>query len=526
VLRNADIDTNTPMNATWFLSTRWVLLAVVTALLTGSCEDDRPASPVVVGRAPRITPDYAGVVLPPNIAPLNFRIDEPGRRYAARIHSDVGEPVEILSRTGEILIPQQRWKALLNANVGKEITVDVYVKTEDGRWNQYQPIRNRIAPEPIDSHLVYRFMMPSSYFPKPMQICQRNLETFEETVLLDTRRFGNGCANCHSFVGNDPDRMLLGIRSTSFPSATVYAHDGRIEKIGAKFGYTAWHPSGRIVAYAINDVRQFFHTAQPEIHDVIDLDSIIVYYDIEKNQVRTAPALSDKARLETYPAWTPDGKYLYFCSAPLLWTDRQTVPPRRYAEVRYDLMRIHYDLATDAWGTLETVLSARDTGRSILLPRVSPDGRFLLFCMSRYGCFPVYQPTSDLYMMDLTTGAYREVAINSEHSESWHSWSSNSRWIVFSSKRQGGLYTRPYISYVDAEGRMHKPFVLPQRRPSFYESCYRLYSVPELVDGAVTANNASLIDAVVRPTQISVNSITGATPSSTEAYPKGRPSVQ
>ncbi|HPC94621.1 MAG TPA: hypothetical protein PLU87_06755 [Sedimentisphaerales bacterium] len=514
------------MNATWFLSTRWVLLAVVTALLTGSCEDDRPASPVVVGRAPRITPDYAGVVLPPNIAPLNFRIDEPGRRYAARIHSDVGEPVEILSRTGEILIPQQRWKALLNANVGKEITVDVYVKTEDGRWNQYQPIRNRIAPEPIDSHLVYRFMMPSSYFPKPMQICQRNLETFEETVLLDTRRFGNGCANCHSFVGNDPDRMLLGIRSTSFPSATVYAHDGRIEKIGAKFGYTAWHPSGRIVAYAINDVRQFFHTAQPEIHDVIDLDSIIVYYDIEKNQVRTAPALSDKARLETYPAWTPDGKYLYFCSAPLLWTDRQTVPPRRYAEVRYDLMRIHYDLATDAWGTLETVLSARDTGRSILLPRVSPDGRFLLFCMSRYGCFPVYQPTSDLYMMDLTTGAYREVAINSEHSESWHSWSSNSRWIVFSSKRQGGLYTRPYISYVDAEGRMHKPFVLPQRRPSFYESCYRLYSVPELVDGAVTANNASLIDAVVRPTQISVNSITGATPSSTEAYPKGRPSVQ
>jgi len=492
----------------------------------GSCEDERPQSPAVVGKTPRVTPDYAGIVLPPNIAPLNFRIAEPGRRYAARIHSDAGEEIEILSRTGEILLPQAKWMALLSANVGKEIAVDVYVQTEDGRWNQYEPIRNRIAPEPIDSHLVYRFMMPSSYFPKPMQICQRNLETFDEEVLLDTRNFGNGCANCHSFVGTNPDKMLLGIRSTSFPSATLYAREGRIERIGAKFGYTSWHPSGRIVTYSINDVRQFFHTAQQEIHDVVDLDSIIVYYDVERKEIRTAPALSDKTRLETYPAWTPDGKYLYFCSAPLLWTDMQTVPPRRYAEVQYDLMRIPYDLATDAWGAAETVLSAKDTGRSILLPRVSPDGRFLLFCMSRYGCFPVYQPTSDLYMMDLTTGAYREVAINSEHRESWHSWSSNSRWIIFSSKRQGGLYTRPYISYVDAEGRTHKPFVLPQRRPSFYDSCYRLYSVPELVDAAVTVNGRSLVDAISGPAQISVNSITGATPSSTEAYPKGRPRVQ
>ena len=121
----------------------------------------------------------------------------------------------------------------------------MYVRTGGGKWSQYETITNTIAPEAIDSHLVYRFMMPSSYFPKQMRICQRNLESFEEQTLLDTESFGKGCANCHSFVGNRPDRMLLGIRSTSFPSATVYVHDGRIEKIGAKFGYTAWHPSGK-----------------------------------------------------------------------------------------------------------------------------------------------------------------------------------------------------------------------------------------------------------------------------------------
>jgi hypothetical protein len=206
----------------------------------------------------------------------------------------------------------------------------------------------------------------------------------------------------------------------------------------------------------------------------------------------------------------------------------ETVPPKRYKEVQYDLMRVSYDVDTDAWGPLETVLSAAQTGRSILLPRVSPDGKFLLFCMSDYGCFPVYQPTSDLYMMDLSTGKYQRASSNSEYAESWHSWSSNSRWIVFSSKRLGGLFTRPFISYVDANGEIHKPFVLPQLHPAFYDSCYCVYSVPELIAGPVTTDREALVEAIVGPTQIAVNSVTGATPktTSTEAYKKGQSSVQ
>ena len=142
------------------------------------------------------------------------------------------------------------------------------------------------------------------------------------------------------------------------------------------------------------------------------------------------------------------------------------MPPENYEKLKYDLRRISYDVATDQWGQAETVLSAEETGQSILLPRISPDGRFLVFCMCRYGCFPVYQPSSDLYLMDLATRQYRKLAINSEFSESWHSWSSNSRWIAFSSKRQGGLFTRTYLSYVDQAGTAHKPFVLPQQDPS------------------------------------------------------------
>ncbi len=511
-----------------FLVSLIVPSVMVTLVVLCSCAQEVPESGVAIAAPPRITPDYADVVIPPNIAPLNFAIDEPGGRYFARIHSLSGTPVEVASTTGKIIIPPEPWKALLSENAGQDLQIDVYVKTEAGTWNRYQTIINHIATEPIDSHLVYRYMMPSSYFPKQMRICQRDLESFGEDIVLDTKSFENGCAHCHTFVGNDPDKILIGIRSTSFPSATVYAHDGVVEKISAKFGYTAWHPSGKIATYSVNKVRQFYHTARREIHDVVDLDSAIFYYDVAAQTIKKAAALADKQRLETYPAWTPDGKYLYFCSAPLLWTDMETVPPQHYDEVRYDLMRISYDVETDTWGTLETVLSAAKTGQSLLLPRVSPDGRFLLFCMSRYGCFPIYQPTSDLYLMDLKTGKYEKAPINSDYADAWHSFSSNSRWAVFSSKRLGGLFTRPFISYLDADGQMHKPFVLPQEDPRFYDSNHYVYSVPELITRPVAVETEALVQAIVSPTQIGVNAVTGATPAAggTEAYKKGRQTVQ
>jgi hypothetical protein len=453
-----------------------------------------------------------GIVVPPNLAPLNFVIREPGRKYQARIHSVAGATIEVVSKTGAIVIPQNRWRDLLIHNTGQELHIEVCVQTQAGTWNRYQTIINTIAQEPIDPYVVYRCMTPSSYAGRSIRLCQRHLESFEEKDLLDTQSFPDGCVHCHSFAGGRPDPFLIGLRRSSLPGATLYGHDGRVDKIGVKFGYPAWHPSAKIVAYSVNDVRQFFHNARTEIHDVIDLDSTLFYYDVEEARIKTLPAIGDQKRLETYPAWTPDGGFLYFCSAPLLWASPERIPPARYREVKYDLMRISYDLGTDRWGTRQTMLSASATGLSILLPRVSPDGRFLLFCMAEYGCFPIYQPTSDLYLMDLQTQAYHRAPINSEYAEGWHSWSRNSRWIVFSSKRNGGVFTRIYLSHVDANGQMSKPLVLPQRSPSFYDSCYFVYNMPELVTGPVPVDPKMLVRAVAGPTQVPVAAADGATP--------------
>jgi hypothetical protein len=307
--------------------------------------------------------------------------------------------------------------------------------------------------------------------------------------------------------------MTFGYRG-SFGSDTVMVSDGGAKKLGTKLGYTTIHPSGELVTCSINKVRQFFHYGGGmEVRDVVDLDSYIMTYDIDTKTAKAPSGLRDIQRLETYPTWSPDGKYLYFCAADISWTDRNKIPPDNYEKLKYDLMRISYDLETDKWGLPEVVLASAKTGLSILLPRISPDGRFLLFCMCEYGCFPIYQPSSDLYLMDLSTREYKKLDVNSEFSESWHSWSSNGRWIVFSSKRRGGLFTRSFISYVDSQGKVHKPFILPQKNPAFYDSVLDTFSLPELVTGPIEISEREL-GRVIRSkadTQLKLT-ITGATP--------------
>jgi hypothetical protein len=494
-------------------------LCALVITVSGFALRTKPTEPedyTLVDRPAEIRPDYTGTVIPPNIAPLNFLVIEPGERYLVKIHSAAGDGLTVSSRNGKIKIPASKWCSLLGKNRGNELFFDIYVETQDDRWSRYDTITNTIAKEDIDTYITYRFMTPSSYYNfKRIGVYQQNLENCDKSVVLVNSSFyGYGCVNCHTFVNNNADKMLISVRTADYGNGTLLVNNGGVSKIGTKFGYASWHPSGRLATYSINNVRQFFHLARQEVHDVLDLDSSIVYYLVDSQVVKTNDALADKDRLETYPAWTPDGKYLYFCSAPILWQDRNQVPPENYDKVKYDLRRISYDLQTNQWGEVETVLSADDTALSIMLPRISPDGRFLLFCMCDYGCFPVYQPSSDLYIMNLNTNEYHKLTeVNSEYSESLHSWSSNSRWFAFSSKRRGGLLTKIFFSYVDNDGKAYKPFVLPQKDPAFYDSLYKVYSVPELTTGPIKISHKDLARAACSNNKIDIDiPITTATP--------------
>jgi hypothetical protein len=442
---------------------------------------------------------------------MHFRIEEQGERFHVTISADAGEPIEITSRSGTIEIPSKRWRTLLGANRGEVLSIRAYTQSGDGTWQRFEPITNRIAVEDIDSYLAYRLLKPQYTFYRNLGVYQRDLESFDEDLILHGRSYEHGCVNCHTFLNHDPRNMFLAVRTPVYGNAALLVRDGELSTVGTPFGHTAWHPSGRIAVFSRYDVRMFFHTARTEVRDVVEFNSLLGYYDLDTQTLKTDPVLADKTQLETQPTWSPDGRYLYFVSAPMLWEYRTKFPPDRYAELQYDLKRVSYDLETDTWGEVETVLSAEETDRSILTPRLSPDGRFLLFVMCDYSCFALYQPSADLYLMDLETREYARLACNSEFSESWHAWSSNGRWIVFSSKRPTGIFTRLYISYLDEDGRASKPLVLPRREPGFYDSFVKLYNVPEFTTGRVETATGAFIQAVRTPDRIQVDAITAAT---------------
>jgi hypothetical protein len=114
--------------------------------------------------------------------------------------------------------------------------------------------------------------------------------------------------------------------------------------------------------------------------------------------------------------------------------------------------------------------------------------------MLEYSYFPLYMPDSDLYLLDTKTREFHKPEkINSNKAESYHCWSSNGRWVVFSSKRQDGICTHPYFSYFDSNGSFSKSFPLPQEDPEYYQTRIVVYNIPEFVNGPVKIRPQKLI---------------------------------
>ena len=448
----------------------------------------------IVARAPKLSPDYAGIVLPPNIAPLNFKIDEPGTRYRAEFHSTKGQPLTVTSRDGAIRIPLRPWRELVQTNAGELLRCDVSVRDRDGRWNRFTTVTNLIAREEVDRCLVYRLLKPLYSVYVNIGIYQRDLESFSERPVLENKHTDGLCLNCHTFLNHRPDTFALHTRGTPNPQPMLLVLSNEVARVDKTLGYLSWHPSGRMLAFSANKFSLFYHT-RGETRDVYDARSNLGIYRIDSNSVVIPPVLALPDRNETWPCWSPDGKYLYYCSAPRL-------PVEKFREIRYDLMRVGYDIDSDRWGEPEMMLSAQESGASAAQPKVSPDNRFVLFCLAKYGNFPIYQPNSDLFLLDLRTRQTRRLDINSEQADSWHCWSANGRWIVFSSKRLDGLFARPFFSYVDREGQFCKPFVLPQQDPAFYQHYLKTFNVPELVLGPIEVKESALSEAFLHPRKV------------------------
>ncbi|MDR0795928.1 MAG: hypothetical protein LBE79_07770 [Tannerella sp.] len=482
-----------------------VLPIILLSLIFVSCSD-RNRITRTLETPPVIFPDYTDVTIPANIAPLNFKLaDTCEYEKAIAIFERGTQRFELKEKKGQFSIPFTTWKKLMQDASGEILRVTIQAKLQ-GQWVGFPSFQIFVAPEPVDSWLAYRLIEPGYEVWNEMGLYQRCLENFDERLIIHNKRTGYNCINCHSFCMQNPEKMLFHMRAIN--AGTLLIDGDRIEKLNTKTDqtmsalvYPSWHPSGRYVAFSVNDTKQAFHTTSSNRVEVFDFASDVVVYDVNKHEIISTPLLRSDSIFETFPTFSPNGKTLFFCSADTFHM------PNEYDKVKYSLCSISFDPENRRFGTrVDTLYNAKSRGgKSVSFPRVSPDGKFLMFTLSGYGNFSIWHKDADLYMIDLQSKRITPLeAINSKDVESYHSWSSNSRWVVFSSRRIDGLYTRPYIAYIDGDGKPAKPFLLPQKDVDFYHRLMLSYNIPEFITDAVKQNGFKLSDIAINEKGIDV----------------------
>lgn len=469
---------------------RWLPL-LMAVLLAAACS----GSTSYVDTLPDIYPDYVGVTVPAGIAPMNFNLPEDYDRVFVRVTGSNGGEIKTRGRWADF--PVRAWHKLTAQNTGGKLTFTVLGR-KDGAWTQWRDFVMYVSEAPLDDYgITYRKIAPGYTTYSRIGIYQRDIHTFREDPIIESTLTPGQCVGCHTPNATDPSQYMFHLRGKH--GATLVQQDGVREWLTTKtdstignVAYTYWHPGGRWFAGSINPVRQCFWTGDHRTIEVFDLASDVVVMDMQDHALVVDPRFTTKDYLETSPAFSRDGKTLYFCKAKAFEV------PRFVDSIRYDLVCASFDAETGSLGDIETVIPASREGHSVSFPRPSYDGRWLMYNQADFSVFPIDHKEADLWLLDLESGTTRPIdEVNSPFSESFHNWSSSSRWFLFASRRYDGLHVQVYFSSIDAEGHCTKPFVLPQRNPrKYYQNTLYSFNVPDFTLRKVAFDTRGVYRAV------------------------------
>ena len=481
-----------------------------------------PSSFTQTNTEPSIWPDYVGVTVPSNIAPLNFMVDSVDD-VVAEVKSQESS-VTFGGKANKVQIDEKEWHELLSSSKGKSLSVTVYTK-KDGKWLAYKSFQIHVAEEEIDPYISYRVLPPTFVGFDELILKQRNLTNFEETTIYNNHQITEGvegqCINCHSYQNYGTDNMMFHMRLQH--AGTMIVSDGELifvnlkdESMISAAAYNNWHPFLPIIAFSTDHTMQSFHTRDITKVEVMESASDIIIYDVKNNRVQTV--LNDSLEFELFPSWSPDGKWLYYCSAHheyrKAYEDTDELL-QDYKTLQYNLYRLSFDAETMTFGEPEATLDARkgsqliydavSKNRSAVQPRVSQDGRYVVFAEGPWGLFHIWHTSAQIEILDLETGELVDSkVINSPLPESYPSFSSNDRWILFESRRDDGNYTRTYFAYFDKQGKLHKPFEVPTEDPEYFRLLLRSWSRPEFMKEPVRISPRQFYEkALTEPVKVS-----------------------
>jgi hypothetical protein len=334
----------------------------------------------------------------------------------------------------------------------------------------------------------------------------RNVGDERSRVVMDNLPL---CANCHSFsadgktMGMDLDGLQnnrgmyilapvareMAIRKQDLIQWSSPA--GKL-KGNVRIGFMSQvSPDGQYVATTVNPAAMAGGTAEPSSNYYVanfkdyrflqvfyPTRGILSWYSRRTGVLLPLPGADHSQFVQMGAVWSPDGKYLVFARAGATDPDRPGAPPAQFADdpnelqLQYDLYRIPF--RDGRGGVPEPIAGASRNGMSNTFPKVSPDGRWIVFVKCRNG--QLMRPDSQLYIVPAAGGTARRMQCNTARMNSWHSFSPNGRWMVFSSKGRSP-YTQMYLTHIDREGNDSPPIPIENAT-----AANRAVNIPEFVN--------------------------------------------
>lgn len=396
-------------------------------------------------------------------------------------------------------VPAKVWESLKENNKGisKQLKVKIWGILNDKIASQTY-VGFFISPEPVEYPVLFRSVpLP---FPTDKNINRiswllGDFSSYKFPKKIISNR--SSCLNCHSasadgrFLGlelnrarnDDRSLFLFGelSKNTVFTNKNVFSWNKDLKNVSekGKFGssVSTFSPDGRFVMSSIRSNNFFidYPHGYENFSYFWPLNGILGYRSTsnEDDVIKTLPGADDENYIHITPEWAPNGKFIVFGRAKVrpellraFSMDEKNAElvntylgmDKKYG-IKFDLYKI--DFNNGKGGKAVPIKGASVNGRSNYYPKISPDGRWIVFTQSAYGF--ANRPDSDLYIVPVEGGEARKLECNGPTLDSWHSWSPNGKWLVYATKALGP-YTNLAITGINPEGKSTPPLYLTKWR--------------------------------------------------------------
>lgn len=482
---------------------QWMLLSILSTVVAGCSREDRlePMPPAPEGSSNAVAAgtlhiDYPreGAVFPLEIAPATVLWSDSSSgadTWLVRVgHAGEAPLVEARVTEQRWRASSSQWSALLRSGLSRPVTVSVVgiSGASPTRFRSSAAVSIRASNDPVGAPIFFREVpLPFDYANRYPEKIRYRLgyvsEKPESRVLLDNLPL---CGNCHSFSGdgktlgmdvdyaNDKGSYVI----TELEKVTDLTPDKIISWSDANKGddmltfglLSQLSPDGRIAVSTVKDRSIFVGIEEDLAYSQLffPIQGILAFYDRRTKSFAPLPGADDPKYVQSNPTWTPDGKSLLFARANAYRSEKasgqKSVVLSRDAAAEFLTggKRFKYDIYSipfgDGSGGIPLALEgASKNGKSNYFPKVTPDGKWVVFAQAQ--SFMLLQPDSKLFIVPLEGGVAREMTCNTSAMNSWHSFSPNGRWMVFSSKERGP-YTQLWLTHLDENGNDSPPVVL------------------------------------------------------------------